>query len=43
MAMIEPDSLGLLYRRHAPALRLYARQWPGAPVTEAGSIGPGAA
>ena len=30
MAIIEPDSLGLLYRRHAPALRLYARQWPGA-------------
>jgi RNA polymerase sigma-70 factor (ECF subfamily) len=24
---IEPKVLGQLYRRHAPALRLYARQW----------------
>jgi RNA polymerase sigma-70 factor (ECF subfamily) len=29
MAMIEPTVLGQLYRRHAPALRLYARQWGG--------------
>jgi RNA polymerase sigma factor (sigma-70 family) len=29
MAPIEPDILGRLYRQHAPALRLYARQWPG--------------
>ena len=29
MASIEPDILGRLYRQHAPALRLYARQWPG--------------
>jgi RNA polymerase sigma-70 factor (ECF subfamily) len=28
MPTIDPDSLGRLYRRHAPALRLYARQWP---------------
>jgi RNA polymerase sigma-70 factor (ECF subfamily) len=26
---MEPDTLGWLYRQHAPALRLYARQWPG--------------
>ena len=30
MPSIEPDALGRLYRQHAPALRLYARQWPGA-------------
>src|SRR5438094_58611 len=30
MPPIDPDTLGLLYRQHAPALRLYARQWPGA-------------
>jgi RNA polymerase sigma-70 factor (ECF subfamily) len=30
MTAIDPDTLGRLYRRHAPALRLYARQWPGA-------------
>ena len=30
MPPLEPDALGRLYRRHAPALRLYARQWPGA-------------
>jgi len=29
MPSIEPDLLGRLYRQHAPALRLYARQWPG--------------
>ncbi len=29
MPAIEPDMLGRLYRQHAPALRLYARQWPG--------------
>ena len=29
MPRIEPDELGRLYREHAPALRLYARQWPG--------------
>jgi RNA polymerase sigma factor (sigma-70 family) len=29
MPSIEPDILGRLYRLHAPALRLYARQWPG--------------
>lgn len=29
MTPIEPDDLGRLYRRHAPALRLYARQWIG--------------
>src|SRR5262245_49802408 len=29
MPPIEPHTLGRLYRRHAPALRLYARQWPG--------------
>jgi RNA polymerase sigma-70 factor (ECF subfamily) len=28
MAALEPDMLGRLYREHAPALRLYARQWP---------------
>ncbi len=27
MRPIEPTVLGQLYRRHAPALRLYARQW----------------
>jgi RNA polymerase sigma-70 factor (ECF subfamily) len=30
MPPIGPDELGRLYREHAPALRLYARQWPGA-------------
>jgi RNA polymerase sigma-70 factor (ECF subfamily) len=30
MRPIEPETLGRLYRQHAPALRLYARQWPGA-------------
>jgi RNA polymerase sigma-70 factor (ECF subfamily) len=30
MRPIEPTVLGQLYRRHAPALRLYARQWGGA-------------
>ncbi len=25
---LPPDILGRLYRNHAPALRLYARQWP---------------
>src|SRR5205085_2827947 len=29
MPPIGPDELGRLYRKHAPALRLYARQWPG--------------
>jgi RNA polymerase sigma-70 factor (ECF subfamily) len=29
MPPIEPDILGKLYREHAPALLLYARQWPG--------------
>jgi RNA polymerase sigma factor (sigma-70 family) len=29
MARIAPEELGRLYREHAPALRLYARQWPG--------------
>jgi RNA polymerase sigma factor (sigma-70 family) len=29
MPAIEADILGRLYRQHAPALRLYARQWPG--------------
>jgi len=29
MATMAPDTLGRLYRQHAPALRLYARQWPG--------------
>ena len=29
MPPIQPEVLGALYRRHAPALRLYARQWPG--------------
>jgi RNA polymerase sigma-70 factor (ECF subfamily) len=28
MAPIAPEELGRLYREHAPALRLYARQWP---------------
>lgn len=28
MPAIEADKLGRLYRQHAPALRLYARQWP---------------
>src|SRR5438067_1115855 len=27
MPPIAPEDLGRLYRRHAPALRLYARQW----------------
>jgi RNA polymerase sigma-70 factor (ECF subfamily) len=27
MPRITPDELGRLYREHAPALRLYARQW----------------
>jgi RNA polymerase sigma-70 factor (ECF subfamily) len=26
---IAPEELGRLYREYAPALRLYARQWPG--------------
>jgi RNA polymerase sigma-70 factor (ECF subfamily) len=26
---MEPDALGRFYRQHAPALLLYARQWPG--------------
>jgi RNA polymerase sigma-70 factor (ECF subfamily) len=29
MRPIEPTLLGQLYRQHAPALRLYARQWGG--------------
>jgi RNA polymerase sigma-70 factor (ECF subfamily) len=29
MPPIEPETLGRLYRQHAPALRLYSRQWPG--------------
>jgi RNA polymerase sigma-70 factor (ECF subfamily) len=29
MSSIEPDALGRLYRQQAPALLLYARQWPG--------------
>jgi RNA polymerase sigma-70 factor (ECF subfamily) len=28
MPRIEPEELGRLYREHAPALRLYVRQWP---------------
>jgi RNA polymerase sigma factor (sigma-70 family) len=28
MPALEPITLGRLYREHAPALRLYARQWP---------------
>ena len=28
MPPLEPETLGRLYRRHAPALRLFARQWP---------------
>src|SRR5262249_32553780 len=35
MQRITPEELGRLYREHAPALRLYARQWP------AGDGGPG--
>src|SRR5579872_2641828 len=30
MRPIEPAVLGQLYRQHAPALRLYARQWDAA-------------
>jgi RNA polymerase sigma factor (sigma-70 family) len=30
MPPLEPKTLGRLYRQHAPALLLYARQWPGA-------------
>jgi RNA polymerase sigma-70 factor (ECF subfamily) len=29
MARMAPDELARLYREHAPALRLYVRQWPG--------------
>jgi RNA polymerase sigma factor (sigma-70 family) len=29
MTPMAPEILGQLYRQHAPALRLYARQWPG--------------
>jgi RNA polymerase sigma factor (sigma-70 family) len=29
MPSIEAETLGRLYAQHAPALRLYARQWPG--------------
>jgi RNA polymerase sigma-70 factor (ECF subfamily) len=29
MAAMTPEELGRLYREHAPALRLYACQWPG--------------
>jgi RNA polymerase sigma-70 factor (ECF subfamily) len=29
MGQMAPELLGRLYRQHAPALRLYARQWPG--------------
>jgi RNA polymerase sigma-70 factor (ECF subfamily) len=29
MPPMTPHELGRLYRQHAPALRLYARQWPG--------------
>src|SRR4051794_32392411 len=29
MPPLDPETLGRLYRRHAPALRLFARQWPG--------------
>lgn len=28
MQRITPEELGRLYREHAPALRLYVRQWP---------------
>ena len=28
MPRIAPEELGRLYREHAPALRLYVRQWP---------------
>jgi RNA polymerase sigma factor (sigma-70 family) len=27
MRPLEPDALGQIYRKHAPALRLFARQW----------------
>src|SRR5438270_2255217 len=30
MPPLTPHDLGRLFRQHAPALRLYARQWPGA-------------
>lgn len=29
MPPLDPETLGRLYRQHAPALRLFARQWPG--------------
>src|SRR4051794_24435337 len=29
MPPLDPETLGRLYRRHAPALRLFARQRPG--------------
>jgi RNA polymerase sigma factor (sigma-70 family) len=29
MPSLEPEMLGHLYLQHGPALRLYARQWPG--------------
>src|SRR4051794_34143144 len=29
MPPVTPQELGQLYRQHAPALRLFARQWPG--------------
>jgi len=29
MPPVTPQELGRLYRQHAPALRLFARQWPG--------------
>jgi RNA polymerase sigma-70 factor (ECF subfamily) len=29
MGPLEPEALGCLYRRYAPALRLYVRQWEG--------------
>jgi RNA polymerase sigma-70 factor (ECF subfamily) len=29
MGPLDPQTLGRLYRQHAPALRLYARQWDG--------------
>jgi RNA polymerase sigma-70 factor (ECF subfamily) len=29
MTVIGPETLGQIYRQHAAALRLYARQWPG--------------
>ncbi len=31
MTPITPETLGRLYRQHAAALRLYARQWGGSP------------